>query len=147
MRVGTIQSVACLGLGGLLGFIVATRDISQASRADTPASDVLLAQVEPTTSGKKPNIVVIMADDVGTWNISAYHRGMMGGRTPNIDRLAKEGVLFTDYYAQQSCTAGRAAFILGQNPFRTGLLKVGLPAAKQGLQDKDPTIAELLKPS
>jgi len=95
---------------------------------------------------KKPNIIMIMADDVGIWNISAYHRGMMGGRTPNIDRIAKEGALLTDYYAQQSCTAGRAAFILGQTPFRTGLLKVGLPAAKQGLQDKDPTIAELLKP-
>src|SRR3954468_18579539 len=98
------------------------------------------------TTAKKPNIVVIMADDVGIWNVSAYHRGMMGGSTPNIDRIAKEGALFTDYYAQQSCTAGRAAFILGQNPFRTGLLKVGMPAAKQGLQDKDPTIAELLKP-
>jgi arylsulfatase A-like enzyme len=98
------------------------------------------------TPAKKPNIVVIMADDVGIWNISAYHRGMMGGSTPNIDRVAKEGALFTDYYAQQSCTAGRAAFILGQTPFRTGLLKVGMPAAKQGLQDKDPTIAELLKP-
>ncbi len=95
---------------------------------------------------KKPNIVVIMGDDVGIWNISAYHRGMMAGSTPNIDRIAKEGALFTDYYAQQSCTAGRAAFILGQTPFRTGLLKVGMPAAKQGLQDKDPTIAELLKP-
>jgi arylsulfatase A-like enzyme len=95
---------------------------------------------------KKPNIVVIMGDDVGMWNISAYHRGMMGGRTPNLDRIAAEGALFTDYYAQQSCTAGRAAFILGQTPFRTGLLKVGMPAAKQGLQDKDPTIAELLKP-
>ncbi|WP_410056147.1 arylsulfatase [Rhizobium sp. 25PS6] len=93
-----------------------------------------------------PNILVIMADDLGTWNLSAYHRGMMGGRTPNIDRIANEGALFTDYYAQQSCTAGRAAFILGQTPFRTGLLKVGLPAAKQGVQDKDPTIAELLKP-
>ena len=95
---------------------------------------------------QKPNILVIMADDVGVWNISAYHRGMMGGRTPSIDRLAKEGALFTDYYGQQSCTAGRAAFLLGQNPFRTGLLKVGLPGAKQGIQDKDPTIAELLKP-
>jgi arylsulfatase A-like enzyme len=94
----------------------------------------------------KPNIVVIMADDVGLWNVSAYHRGMMGGSTPNIDRIAKEGALFTDYYAQQSCTAGRAAFILGQTPFRTGLLKVGMPAAKQGLQDRDPTIADLLKP-
>jgi len=95
---------------------------------------------------KKPNIVVIMADDVGIWNISAYHHGMMGGSTPNIDRIANEGAIFTDYYAQQSCTAGRAAFITGQTPFRTGLLKVGLPGAKQGLQDKDPTIAELLKP-
>jgi arylsulfatase A-like enzyme len=95
---------------------------------------------------RKPNIVVIMGDDVGMWNLSAYHRGMMGGSTPNIDRIAKEGALFTDYYAQQSCTAGRAAFILGQTPFRTGLLKVGMPAAKQGVQDKDPTIAELLKP-
>src|ERR1700759_1145031 len=102
----------------------------------------------PTTSAqqKRPNIVVIIADDVGIWNISAYHRGMMGGRTPNIDRIASQGALFTDYYAQQSCTAGRAAFILGQTPFRTGLLKVGLPGAKQGIQQKDPTIAELLKP-
>jgi arylsulfatase A-like enzyme len=98
------------------------------------------------STAKKPNIVVIMADDVGIWNVSAYHRGMMGGSTPNIDRIANEGALFTDYYAQQSCTAGRAAFITGQTPFRTGLLKVGMPAAKQGLQDKDPTLAELLKP-
>jgi arylsulfatase len=95
---------------------------------------------------KKPNILVIMADDIGIWNISAYHRGLMGGRTPNIDRIAREGALFTDYYSQQSCTAGRASFITGQHPFRTGLLKVGMPGAKQGLQDKDPTIAELLKP-
>src|SRR5260370_1256387 len=98
------------------------------------------------TAAKKPNIVVIMGDDVGMWNISAYNRGMMGGSTPNIDRIAKEGALFTDYYAQQSCTAGRPAFICGQTPFRTGLLKVGLPGAKLGLQDTDPTIAELLKP-
>ena len=94
----------------------------------------------------KPNIIMIMADDVGIWNVSAYHRGMMGGSTPNIDRLAREGALFTDYYGQQSCTAGRAAFITGQTPFRTGLLKVGLPAAKQGLQDSDPTIGDILKP-
>jgi arylsulfatase A-like enzyme len=94
----------------------------------------------------RPNIIVLMSDDVGYWNVSAYHNGMMGGRTPNIDRIAKEGALFTDAYAQQSCTAGRSAFITGQSPFRTGLLKVGLPGAKQGLQDKDPTIAELLKP-
>jgi arylsulfatase len=99
-----------------------------------------------TTAKKPPNIVMIMGDDVGMWNISAYHQGMMGGRTPNIDRLANEGAKFTDYYAQQSCTAGRAAFILGQTPFRTGLVMVGLPGAKQGIQDSDPTIAELLKP-
>ena len=95
---------------------------------------------------KKPNIIMIFSDDVGPWNVSAYHRGMMGGRTPNIDRLASEGGLFTDYYAQQSCTAGRSAFITGQHPFRTGLLRAGFPSAKQGIQDKDATIAELLKP-
>ena len=95
---------------------------------------------------QKPNILVIMADDIGYWNISAYNRGMMGYRTPNIDRIANEGAIFTDYYGQQSCTAGRAAFITGQSPLRTGLLKVGLPAAKEGLSEKDPTIAELLKP-
>jgi arylsulfatase len=94
----------------------------------------------------KPNILVIFGDDVGMYNISAYHRGMMGGSTPNIDRIANEGALFTDYYAQQSCTAGRAAFITGQHPFRTGLLTIGMPGAKEGLQDKDPTLAELLKP-
>ena len=78
-----------------------------------------------------PNILVIMADDIGYWNISAYNRGMMGYRTPNIDRIANEGAIFTDYYGQQSCTAGRAAFITGQSPMRTGLLKVGLPGAKE----------------
>ena len=82
---------------------------------------------------QKPNILVIMADDIGYWNISAYNRGMMGYRTPNIDRIANEGAIFTDYYGQQSCTAGRAAFITGQSPMRTGLLKVGLPGAKEGL--------------
>ena len=95
---------------------------------------------------QKPNILVIMGDDIGYWNISAYNRGMMGYRTPNIDRIANEGAIFTDYYGQQSCTAGRAAFITGQSPLRTGLLKVGLPGAKEGLSDKDPTLAELLKP-
>src|SRR5271165_6450546 len=94
----------------------------------------------------KPNILVIMGDDIGINNVSAYGHGIVGYQTPNIDRLSKEGALFTDYYGQQSCTAGRSAFITGQIPFRTGLSKVGLPAAKQGLQDKDPTIAELLKP-
>src|SRR4051795_6555271 len=81
---------------------------------------------------QKPNILVIMGDDIGYWNISAYNRGMMGYHTPNIDRIANEGAIFTDYYGQQSCTAGRAAFITGQSPLRTGLLKVGLPGAKEG---------------
>ena len=94
----------------------------------------------------KPNILVIFGDDIGMYNISAYHRGMMGGSTPNIDRIANEGAIFTDYYAQQSCTAGRAALITGQHPFRTGLLTIGMPGAKQGLQPQDPTLAELLKP-
>jgi len=94
----------------------------------------------------KPNILVIMGDDVGYWNISAYNQGLMGYSTPNIDRIAREGGQFTAYYAQQSCTAGRSAFITGQMPFRTGLSKVGLPGADLGLQPEDPTIAELLKP-
>ncbi|MGH7309361.1 MAG: arylsulfatase [Candidatus Rokuibacteriota bacterium] len=94
---------------------------------------------------KKPNILVLWGDDVGYWNVSAYNQGMMGYRTPNIDRIAREGALFTDWYGQQSCTAGRAAFITGQTPFRTGLLKVGLPGVKEGLQKEDVTIAELLK--
>ena len=95
---------------------------------------------------KKPNIVVIWGDDIGWFNISAYNHGMMGYKTPNIDKIANDGVLFTDAYGQNSCTAGRAAFITGQSPFRTGLLKVGLPGAKEGLMKEDPTIAELLKP-
>ncbi|MFT5443252.1 MAG: arylsulfatase A-like enzyme [Myxococcota bacterium] len=95
---------------------------------------------------KRPNILVIWGDDIGMWNISAYHRGMLGSRSPNIDRIAKEGAMFTDYYAEQSCTAGRSAFVTGQHPLRTGLLKVGMPGATSGLQAEDPTIAELLKP-
>ena len=94
---------------------------------------------------KKPNILVIWGDDIGIFNISAYNMGMMGYKTPNIDRVAKEGALFTDWYGQQSCTAGRAAFITGQSPIRTGLLKVGLPGAPEGMKKEDPTIATLLK--
>src|SRR5882672_9670492 len=95
---------------------------------------------------KKPNILILWGDDIGFWNISHNSRGMMGYRTPNIDRVANEGVSCTDWYGQQSCTAGRAAFITGQNPLRTGLTKVGMPGATVGLQAEDPTIAELLKP-
>ena len=93
----------------------------------------------------KPNIVVIWGDDIGWYNISAYNLGVMGYETPNIDRIASEGALFTDWYGQQSCTAGRAAFLTGQSPIRTGLLKVGLPGAKEGLMEADPTVAGLLK--
>ena len=93
----------------------------------------------------KPNIVIVWGDDIGLWNISAYNQGMMGYRTPNIDRIANEGALFTDWYGQQSCTAGRAAFITGQAPIRTGLTKVGLPGAPEGMFAEDPTIAGLLK--
>jgi arylsulfatase A-like enzyme len=95
---------------------------------------------------KKPNIVIIWGDDIGQSDVSAYSMGLMGFRTPNIDRVAKEGMIFTDYYAEQSCTAGRASFITGQSGLRTGLTKVGLPGATLGLQKEDPTIAELLKP-
>jgi arylsulfatase A-like enzyme len=94
----------------------------------------------------RPNILVIFGDDVGWANISAYNMGMMGYRTPNIDRIAREGAMFTDHYAENSCTAGRSAFITGQSPFRTGLSKVGLPGADLGMKPEDPTIAGLLKP-
>ena len=94
----------------------------------------------------KPNILVIWGDDIGYWNLSCYSRGMMGYQTPNIDRIAHEGMLFTDCYGEQSCTAGRAAFIMGQSVFRSGLSKVGMPGAAMGMRPEDPTIAELLKP-
>ena len=94
---------------------------------------------------KKPNILVIMGDDIGWFNPSCYNRGMMGFKTPNIDRIAAEGAVFMSWYGQQSCTAGRAAFITGQSPIRTGLTKVGMPGADVGLRDQDPTIAEYLK--
>ncbi|NDG51115.1 MAG: arylsulfatase, partial [Rhodospirillales bacterium] len=96
--------------------------------------------------GKKPNIVVIWGDDIGQFNISAYNLGMMGYKTPNIDRIAREGAVFTDHYAENSCTAGRSAFITGQSPMRTGLSKVGLPGAAEGMRPEDPTIAGLLRP-
>jgi arylsulfatase A-like enzyme len=103
------------------------------------------ASPSAAADAKKPNIVVIMGDDIGIWNIGAYHRGMMAGRTPNLDRLAKEGVLFTDYYAEASCTAGRAAFCTGELPIRTGLTTVGQAGAKVGLPAEACTIAHALK--
>jgi arylsulfatase A-like enzyme len=121
---------ACFAVGAILaaGTVMATPTHASAQAA------------------KKPNILVIMGDDIGQWNVSAYNQGMMGYRTANIDSLARQGALFTDFYAQQSCTAGRAAFITGQSGFRTGLLKIGMPGGKEGLSPKDPTMAELLKP-
>ena len=111
------------------------------------ACAALFCAIAPAhAADKKPNILVIWGDDVGIWNISAYHRGMMGGTTPNIDRLAKQGMMFMDHYGQASCTAGRAAFILGQYPIRSGMSTVGLPGATQGLQKEDPTLGNLLKP-
>ena len=98
------------------------------------------------SDGDRPNILVIWGDDIGITNLSCYSDGLMGYRTPNIDRIADEGMRFTDSYGEQSCTAGRAAFITGQSVYRTGLSKVGIPAAPVGLQAEDPTIAELLKP-
>ena len=110
------------------------------------AAAALLLIAPSAIAADKPNVLVIWGDDVGMWNISAYHRGMMGGSTPNIDRIANEGMIFMDHYAQASCTAGRAAFITGQYPIRTGLSTVGLPGAPIGLQKEDPTLAEFLKP-
>jgi len=121
--------------------LVAASAIGPSALAQQPEA----AAREPGAS-RKPNFLVIMGDDIGWLNVSAYHQGMMGYRTPNIDRIANEGARFTDWYAQQSCTAGRAAFITGQSPIRTGLTKVGLPGADLGIRAEDPTIAEILKP-
>jgi arylsulfatase len=107
---------------------------------------LLLAVSGQLFAQDKPNILVIWGDDIGQSNISAYTMGLVGYQTPNIDRIANEGMIFTDYYAEQSCTAGRSTFILGQSVLRTGLSKVGIPGAKEGIDKKDPTIAELLKP-
>ncbi|MEZ8020899.1 arylsulfatase [Vibrio splendidus] len=105
----------------------------------------LLAASSAATAAEKPNILAIWGDDIGVFNISAYNNGMMGYETPNIDRIANEGALFTDHYGQQSCTAGRAAFLTGQEPFRTGLLTIGMPGSDHGIPDWAPTIADLLK--
>ena len=119
--------------------------------ASTLAGGTLVAQAQAqrppaaSSSGQRPNILVIFGDDIGVPQISAYTMGMMGYRTPNIDRIAKEGAIFTDAYGQQSCTAGRASFILGQEPFRTGLLTIGMPGDPHGIADWMPTIADVMK--
>ena len=128
-----LRAVAVLAVG-LATVLTAASGVAQDRHITSPSS------------GTKPNILVIMGDDIGIWNLSCYHQGMMGYRTPHIDRLAKDGAPIHDLLRQQSCTAGRSAFITGQLPFRTGLSKVGLPGADLGLRKEDPTIAELLKP-
>ena len=150
------QTLAILALGAGLGYVIAVTGVDRprvATAEDTVAADLnaALAQrnqevtARAAASGRKPNILVIWGDDIGQSNISAYTFGLVGYRTPNIDRIAREGMMFTDYYGEQSCTAGRSAFILGQSVFRSGLSKVGLPGAELGIKPQDPTIAAMLK--
>jgi arylsulfatase len=137
-RYGTLLTFLLL----LAAFGAQAQQKKKATKVVTPAPPVANLTKPPVGS---PNILVIWGDDIGTWNISHNNRGMMGYRTPNIDRLAYEGLSFTDYYAQQSCTAGRAAFISGSVPVRSGMTKVGLPGAKEGWQKTDVTMATVLK--
>ncbi|MFM7781267.1 MAG: sulfatase-like hydrolase/transferase, partial [Alphaproteobacteria bacterium] len=126
------------GAAGLAAGTLGSVHMAQAQTAPAPAP-------APAAPQARPNILVIFGDDIGWSNISAYNMGMMGYRTPNIDRIAREGAIFTDAYGENSCTAGRSAFITGQSPMRTGLSKVGLPGAPEGMRPEDPTIAVLLK--
>jgi arylsulfatase A-like enzyme len=132
MAVHSLRSFALLVVACLTGTVAETQAQIQPSQTQAQSS--------------RPNILVIWGDDIGQSNVSAYTKGLVGYRTPNIDRIADEGMIFTDYYGEQSCTAGRAAFITGQSVFRTGLSKVGLPGAELGLKKEDPTIAAMLKP-
>lgn len=129
----------------MLDFKAAAYSCRSSIRKAAAATFAVMLAVPAWAQEDKPNILVIWGDDIGQSNISAYTMGLMGYRTPNIDRVAKEGMIFTDYYAEQSCTAGRSSFIMGQSVFRTGLSKVGMPGAKEGMQVEDPTIAGLLK--
>ena len=125
--------------------IVATAALTSQALAQAQKAAPSAAPAAAPAAGRKPNILVIFGDDIGIPQISAYTMGMMGYRTPNIDRIAREGAIFTDSYGQQSCTAGRASFILGQEPFRTGLLTIGMPGDPHGIQDWMPTIADVMK--
>jgi arylsulfatase A-like enzyme len=167
MKRSGLYTAAVLAVGAALGWAVASgqfafsttagaadKDKPTPSETKPTAADKATVLTSTTTqetkkaetkSGKKPNILCIWGDDIGTWNISHNNRGMMGYKTPNIDRIAREGVAFTDYYAQQSCTAGRAAFISGSVPVRSGMTKVGMPGAKEGWQKTDVTMATILK--
>jgi len=127
-------------LGGAAGLAAGTLGGVQMAQAQQQATTA-----RPVAPQGKPNILVIFGDDIGWSNVSTYNMGMMGYRTPNIDRIAREGAIFTDAYGENSCTAGRSAFITGQSPLRTGLSKVGLPGAPEGMRAEDPTIAVLLK--
>ena len=143
-----LQSLNRTGVPGSTRRLLATAGIVGGillGTAGVLSTTALSVQEAVAAEQAKPNIVVIWGDDIGVHNISAYNHGIMGYQTPNIDRIAKEGALFTDSYAQQSCTAGRASFILGQNPFRTGLLTIGMPGSEHGIPDWTPTIADLLK--
>jgi arylsulfatase A-like enzyme len=131
-------------LGGTT--LAATSALGASAQAQQRPAQAQAQQPAPAPAGQRPNILVIFGDDIGQTNISAYSFGLMGYRTPNIDRIAREGMMFTDYYAEQSCTAGRSTFITGQCTLRTGLSKVGIPGAAVGLQARDATLAELLKP-
>jgi arylsulfatase len=142
MRIPALPALRCV----LLVACTAIYAGSSPALAQTPPQSSPAATPKASPATNPPNILILWGDDIGYWNISTYNQGMMGYKTPNIDRIAREGGFFTDYYGQQSCTAGRAAFITGQSPYRTGLLKVGLPGAKEGMQAEDPTLAELLKP-
>jgi arylsulfatase len=132
-RVALLASIALIAASVLGSALVLTPTMAAAQDKPTPAAT------------SQPNILVIWGDDIGQGNISAFTKGLMGYRTPNIDRVANEGMIFTDYYGEQSCTAGRSSFITGQSVFRTGLSKVGLPGADLGLRAEDPTIATMLK--
>ncbi|MDF8357617.1 arylsulfatase [Ensifer adhaerens] len=133
------------GLSRRALLVASTAFAASAATLTTPRLSVA-QQAAASVAGRKPNILMIMADDIGWFNASIYNHGMMGYRTPNIDRIGTEGGKFTDWYGEQSCTAGRAAFITGQSPIRTGLTKVGLPGADIGLRAEDPSVAEFLKP-
>jgi arylsulfatase A-like enzyme len=151
MSSARVQFVAVLLCGAALGFVAANagRLTALLAAARPPAAvaapAVKAAVVKAEEKGRKPNIVFIMGDDVGWFNVGAYHRGIMSGKTPNLDRLASQGMLFTDYYAEASCTAGRASFITGEIPLRTGLTTVGQAGADVGMPDKACTIATALK--
>ncbi len=175
LRRSLLCNMAVLAVGALLGWLVSSgsfrfespahaesdkqpaisKGYESADCCEGASKAVMLTAIQQhnvkvtakaTQDGKKPNICIIWGDDFGQSNVSAYSMGLMGYKTPNIDRVAKEGMMFTDYYAEQSCTAGRASFLTGQHGLRTGMTKVGLPAATLGLQKEDPTIAEMLKP-